>query len=36
MTPAKTTVERASLQAGGTSRLRGTATEERNETGVER
>jgi len=31
----KTTVERASPQAGGTSRLWGTATEERNEPGVE-
>jgi len=32
---ARTTGERASPQAGGTSRLRGTATEERNEPGVE-
>jgi 2-C-methyl-D-erythritol 4-phosphate cytidylyltransferase len=31
----RTTGERASPQAGGTSRLRGTATEERNEPGVE-
>ena len=35
MSAANTTGERASLQAGGTSRLRGTATEERNEYGVE-
>jgi hypothetical protein len=33
---AQTTPERASLRAGDTSRLRGTATEERNEGGVER
>ena len=32
---AKVTGERASPQAGGTSRLRGTATEERNESGAE-
>jgi 2-oxo-4-hydroxy-4-carboxy-5-ureidoimidazoline decarboxylase len=32
---AMATGERASLQAGGTSRLRGTATEERNESGAE-
>jgi hypothetical protein len=31
----RTTGEQASLQAGGTSRLRGTPTEERNEPGVE-
>ncbi len=30
------TPERASLRAGGTARLRGTATEERNEGGVDR
>ena len=32
---AEATPERASLRAGGTSRSRGTATEERNEGGVE-
>ena len=36
MSAVKTTYERASLRAGGTSRLRGTATEERNEGGAER
>jgi hypothetical protein len=36
MSPARATPERASLQAGGTSRLWGTATEERNEGGVQR
>jgi hypothetical protein len=35
MSNTETTGERASLQAGGTSRLRGTATVERNESGVE-
>jgi hypothetical protein len=35
MSDATTTCERASLRAGGTSRSRGSATEERNEYGVE-
>jgi hypothetical protein len=35
MNVARTTVEGASPLAGGTSRLRGTASEERIETGVE-
>jgi hypothetical protein len=34
MSAATTTVERAPLRAGGTSSSRGTATEERNESGV--